>query len=68
MKKTNSVCRKTDAKWSLEGPVKDRPPRARPPGIAMKWRPSSPDLLKTFDEVAPPPPLVRRKMFGYPAK
>jgi TfoX/Sxy family transcriptional regulator of competence genes len=33
----------------------------------MKWRPSPPDLLKTFDEVAPPPPVVRRKMFGYPA-
>jgi TfoX/Sxy family transcriptional regulator of competence genes len=33
----------------------------------MKWRPSPPDLLKTFDDVAPPPPVVRRKMFGYPA-
>ena len=33
----------------------------------MKWRPSPPDLLETFDEVAPPPPVVRRKMFGYPA-
>jgi TfoX/Sxy family transcriptional regulator of competence genes len=33
----------------------------------MKWRPSPPDLLKTFDEVAPPAPVVRRKMFGYPA-
>src|SRR6266542_4014439 len=33
----------------------------------MKWRPSPPDLLETFDEVAPPPPVVRRKLFGYPA-
>src|ERR1700736_3305374 len=33
----------------------------------MKWRPSPPELLETFDEVAPGPPAVRRKMFGYPA-
>ncbi len=33
----------------------------------MKWRPSPPDLLETFDEVAPGPPVVRRQMFGYPA-
>jgi TfoX/Sxy family transcriptional regulator of competence genes len=33
----------------------------------MKWRPSPPNLLETFEEVAPGPPVVRRKMFGYPA-
>ncbi len=33
----------------------------------MKWSPSPPELLASFDAVVPGPPAVRRKMFGYPA-
>ena len=32
----------------------------------MAWRKSPPELLATFDEVAPGPPVELRKMFGYP--
>ena len=35
--------------------------------MPVKWRKSSPKLIATFEAVAPGPPAVRRKMFGYPA-
>jgi TfoX/Sxy family transcriptional regulator of competence genes len=33
----------------------------------MKWRKSSQQLIDTFQAVAPSPPAMLRKMFGYPA-
>jgi len=33
----------------------------------MKWRPSPPELIQTFQEVVPDPPALQKKMFGYPA-
>jgi len=33
----------------------------------VKWSPSPPELVQIFDEVGPGPPVVRKKMFGYPA-
>jgi len=33
----------------------------------MKLRPSPPELVSTFHAVVPGPPVVTRKMFGFPA-
>jgi hypothetical protein len=33
----------------------------------MKWRKSPQDLVDLFVSVMPGPPVVQRKMFGYPA-
>ena len=33
----------------------------------MKWRKSSPELIELFQKILPGPPVVARKMFGYPA-
>jgi TfoX/Sxy family transcriptional regulator of competence genes len=35
--------------------------------MPTKWRKSPPKLIATFEAVAPGPPAVHRKMFGYPA-
>jgi len=33
----------------------------------MEWRKSPQHLIETFNSVVPGPPVVPRKMFGYPA-
>lgn len=33
----------------------------------MKLKPSPPELVRTFQAVVPGPPVVTRKMFGFPA-
>jgi hypothetical protein len=35
--------------------------------IPVKWRKSPAKLIATFEAVAPGPPALHRKMFGYPA-
>jgi TfoX/Sxy family transcriptional regulator of competence genes len=35
--------------------------------MPMKWRKSPQDLVDFFASVVPGPPVVQRKMFGYPA-
>src|SRR6266581_8372512 len=35
--------------------------------MPMQWRKSPQDLIDLFSSVVPGPPVVQRKMFGYPA-
>ena len=35
--------------------------------MPMQWRKSPKDLIDLFSSVVPGPPVVQRKMFGYPA-
>ena len=35
--------------------------------MPMRWRKSPQDLIDLFSSVVPGPPVVQRKMFGYPA-
>jgi TfoX/Sxy family transcriptional regulator of competence genes len=35
--------------------------------MPMRWRKSPQDLIDLFSSVMPGPPVVQRKMFGYPA-